>query len=84
MTALGDPAQHFWITRSVARCMGISFTEAMAAGDLSAADYAGIVTACRACDHVAECQAWLATQSAKTATPPEFCPNRRVLTELTH
>ncbi len=37
---LGDPARHFWLTRSVARTMGISLSEAMAVGHLSAPDYA--------------------------------------------
>ena len=27
---LGDPAMHFWLTRSVARAMGLSLSEAMA------------------------------------------------------
>ena len=34
--SLGDPARHFWLTRSVARIMGVNLSEAMSEGRLSA------------------------------------------------
>ncbi len=52
VSPLGDPAKHFWLTRSVARAMGLSLSEAMAEDRLSALDYADLVTRCRTCQRV--------------------------------
>lgn len=58
---LGDPVLHFWMTRSVARVMGFSLSEAMAEGRLSSDGYAKMVTRCRTCQQVPECELWLAS-----------------------
>lgn len=79
---LGDPATHFWLTRSVARVMGVSLSQAMANGDLSARDYGEMITTCRTCPHVAQCQAWLGTPRDGVADAPDHCLNRRVMTRL--
>lgn len=79
---LGDPSVHFWLTRSVARKMGLSFTDAMAEGHLSAQEYAAMITRCRTCDHVAECQSWLGAMAEKPADPPEFCCHGPLMTSL--
>lgn len=72
---LGDVTRHFWLTRSVARAMDVSLAEAMDTGLLSASDYAGMVTRCRMCPHVADCEAWLAKFGATATTAPEHCTN---------
>lgn len=82
-TPLGDIEKHFWLTRSMARCMGVSLTEAMVEGKLSARDYAVMVTRCRAADCSDACQVWLATQQVRAQTAPEFCANARMLNDLT-
>lgn len=79
---LGDPATHFWLTRSMARTLGVSFSEAMASGALSAADYAQMVTQCRKCPFVGECQAWLGAQGGLAMQAPEFCCHAKALMEL--
>ncbi len=79
---LGDPAVHFWLTRSMARTLGVSFSEAMACGALSAADYAKMVTDCRKCPCVGDCQAWLGAQGGLAMEAPEFCCHAKVLLEL--
>lgn len=79
---LGDPARHFWMTRSVARAMGVSLSEAMIEGKLSEADYADMVTRCRQCLFVPDCQDWLADQSRGTATAPDCCQHAALFQSL--
>ncbi len=79
---LGEIETHFWLTRSVARCMGVSLTEAMAEGKLTPDDYAQIVTRCRASDCSEKCQVWLAAQQSRAKEAPEFCANSKPLNDL--
>ncbi|SMX46953.1 DUF6455 family protein [Maliponia aquimaris] len=70
---LGDPARHFFMTRSVARVMGLNLTEAMKAGSLNPATYERMVTRCRGCALVAACEEWLASRTTLAGTPPPGC-----------
>ena len=79
---LGDPARHFWMTRSVARAMGVSLSEAMAEGTLSQKGYADLVTRCRACHFVEECQAWLGQQCTRADAAPECCQHAALFQHL--
>ncbi|WP_270728361.1 DUF6455 family protein [Shimia sp. Alg240-R146] len=80
---LGDPATHFWLTRSMARTLGVSLSEAMACDALSATDYAEMVTRCRSCPYVEDCQSWLSEGCTKSAQAPGFCCHADVLQALT-
>lgn len=79
---LGDVTRHFWLTRSVARAIDVNLAEAMGTGILSAADYAGMVTRCRMCPLVADCQAWLAEHGGSATQAPDHCVNAGVLNTL--
>ena len=79
---LGDPTLHFWLTRSVARAMYLSLSEAMAQGHLSARDYADLVTRCRKCPHVDTCESWLAARAEGAGCAPDHCWNAEVLNAL--
>ena len=81
-TLLGDPATHFFMTRSVARVMGLSLNEAMQCGELAPDAYASMVTRCRGCALVEACQEWLATQTEISTTPPPGCCNAAMLSRL--
>lgn len=81
-TSLGDIEKHFWLTRSVARCMGVSLTEAMVEGRLSANDYAEMVTRCRAAECSKNCTIWLSIQQSQAIAAPEFCANAKTFNEL--
>jgi hypothetical protein len=81
---LGDPARHFWLTRSVARSMGLNFSEAMSEGRISANGYADLVTRCRKCPCVGQCEAWLAQAGINATEAPPHCPNAHVLNALKH
>ena len=82
-TYLGDPARHFWLTRSVARVMGVNLSEEMATGRLTAQDYAQMVTQCRQCPHVARCEEWLSGWQSGASDGPPGCSNTPLLTRLT-
>ena len=79
---LGDPARHFWLTRSVARSMGLSLTTEIATGRLTEKGYADMVTRCRGCPHTASCEAWLAERQALSSSTPPGCRNAATLSEL--
>ncbi len=79
---LGDPARHFWITRGVARAMGLSLGDAMADGRLTSDEYARMVTRCRTCPHVADCENWLAHNPGPTGAAPKMCCNAETLERL--
>lgn len=79
---IGDPARHFFITRSVARVMGISLTKALQEGQLAPEAYSGMVTRCSGCALVSVCEEWLASQMTVSQTPPPGCCNTSLLYNL--
>lgn len=79
---LGDPQLHFWLTRSVAKVMGVSLSQAMSNDQLSANEYAELVSECRACRRVESCKAWLAEQLDIKPVAPPGCANSRSLEML--
>lgn len=79
---LGDPERHFFLTRSVARVMGLSLTDAMREGSLAPEVYAGMVTRCRGCALVSACEEWLSKTTSLSAAPPPGCCNGTTLTDL--
>lgn len=80
--SLGEIERHFWLTRSVARCMGVSLSEAMVEGTLSEQGYAELITRCRASGCAQHCQLWLAEQQQEAKAAPEFCANAGALNGL--
>ncbi|MFY0617786.1 DUF6455 family protein [Shimia sp.] len=79
---LGDPQTHFWLTRSVARSLGVSLSEALAGGQLTAKEYATMVTQCRQCAYADECKVWLSMQALDAKQAPAFCLHAQVFEEL--
>ncbi|WP_299926684.1 DUF6455 family protein [uncultured Pelagimonas sp.] len=79
---LGDPARHFFMTRSVARTMGLSLSEEMQTGNLAPESYARMVTHCRGCALVEACEKWLAEQVEVVTTPPPGCCNGEAFSQL--
>lgn len=74
MDGLSEIERHFWLTRSVARTVGISLGEAMTTGRLSAKDYSRMVTNCREAGCASRCAEWLGGQrGGQASAPPPFC-----------
>ena len=83
--ALGDIERHFWLTRSVARMIGVNLSDAMAEKRLSPDGYSSMVTYCRAAGCHEACQRLLAAQtSARPDGPPEYCANAEMYARLFH
>lgn len=82
MIQLGDPHEHFWLTRSVAKTVGISLSDEMATGALQPDQFAQMVTRCRACPHKAQCYEWLGQNCAPCAEIPDICANAQTLRTL--
>lgn len=78
----GAPETHFWLTRSVARAMGVNLSKAMASGRMSADEYAQMIERCRCCALVMACQAWLATEAMQRRAAHSDCVIRDRLEEL--
>lgn len=78
----GSPQLHFWLTRSVARVMGIDLSEALACNLLTEQDYATLVTVCRTCTRVEACKRWLAVQADITGHAPHGCAHTKPLQRL--
>ncbi|MBJ6371334.1 hypothetical protein JF290_07320 [Sedimentitalea sp. CAU 1593] len=74
--------RHFWLTRSVARVMGVCLSKAMAQGRLSPDEYCEMVTRCRSGSCRESCQLWLASRTELAEEPPEECLHRDVLKRL--
>ncbi len=79
---LGNPSEHLTLTRTVARAMGIDLTVAVGAAALEPSEFANMITQCRGCACVAECQTWLAAQDRFTSKAPANCPNAPILERL--
>lgn len=79
-----DLDRAFWLTRSIGRSIGLNFTDAMTEGRLAPADYAALISACRACPNEARCTRWLAEAGGPNGAEraPDFCPNARALHAL--
>ncbi|WP_171239622.1 DUF6455 family protein [Ruegeria sp. HKCCA5491] len=79
---LGDIEKHFWLTRSVARSLDVSLTEAIADKQISPTLYAEMVTRCRASPCTERCMAWLAERQTTAKSAPKFCANADILNSL--
>ncbi|WP_082181956.1 DUF6455 family protein [Aestuariivita boseongensis] len=83
MTIQGDIEEHFWLTRSVARTVGINLGDAMAAGQITPDDYSHMVVRCFRAGCTARCAEWLGQQPGGCASePPPFCVHTNQLRAL--
>ncbi|MBC7146439.1 MAG: hypothetical protein H5U24_13705 [Thioclava marina] len=73
---------NFWLTRGMARRIGVNISEAMHDGFLTQADFAQMITTCRTCGRTELCLAILAEKGADPEPIPEDCPNSAILNSL--
>tara|TARA_B100002051_G_scaffold254638_1_gene269583 strand:- start:622 stop:885 length:264 start_codon:yes stop_codon:yes gene_type:complete len=73
---------NFWVTRGMARRLGVNISEAMHNGFLTQADFAEMITTCRTCGRTEFCLAVLAEKGEGPQAIPTDCPNYEVLTSL--
>ncbi len=91
MHRLGPIMRHMRLITGMAQVTGIDLTDARARGDLSGADWADMVLACRDCDWAGRCGDWLDRQRGPIGRgpvgqgpihAPETCCNRARLAAL--
>lgn len=73
---------NFWLTRSLARKMGVNLTQTMHHGFLTQEDFAQMISACRCCGHGDACMAYLAESHGPAEAAPSYCSNGEILGEL--
>lgn len=73
---------NFWLTRALAKRLGVNLTEAMHHGFLTQQDFAGMITDCRRCAEHDGCLRFLAEMDGALEEPPAFCHNAQILREL--
>lgn len=74
METLQKVEENFWLTRSVARTVGLHLGDAMAAGQLTPQDYTEMVARCHSAGCSGRCAEWLGQQRDRCAdAPPPFC-----------
>lgn len=82
MGVQGNIDLHFWLTRGLARRMGLNITEAIQDGFLTQGDFAEMIDRCRCCTRLQGCLAFMAELDGPLASAPDWCPNAAVLSEL--
>ncbi|WP_275806792.1 DUF6455 family protein [Pseudothioclava nitratireducens] len=82
MGVQGNIDLHFWLTRGLARRLGVNITESIHHGFLTQADFADLITRCRGCSRAQGCMAFLSENDGPLASAPDWCPNAPILGEL--
>lgn len=78
----GNLDLHFWITRGMARRVGVNLSEAMHEGVLSQADFAAMITRCRKCPGAQGCLEFLSERAGQAEGAPDWCGNAALLRGL--
>lgn len=71
----------WWLTRGMARLLGLNLPQAVVDGWLSRPELASMIGSCEACSGGKACEEWLATRAEALALPG-FCANKKVLESL--
>lgn len=81
MIGYTDAPRAWWLTRGMARIIGVNLPQAVLDGWLGRSELAGLISRCDGCSQSAQCNDWLA-RSARASGLPEFCPNKAALEAL--
>ncbi len=74
--------EHYWLTRGMARALGLSLSGALRDKRLTGDDLSLMVARCVACGRKADCTQWLAHHGAGAPDLPGYCaiaPDLRAL-----
>lgn len=75
MIGFPDAPKAWWLTRGMARVLGVNLPRAVVDGWLRRDELEDLVANCAACGRGAVCESWLVRSGAESAMP-DFCPNR--------
>ncbi len=73
---------HFWLTRGLARRMGVNLTEAMRSGVLTRGDFAQMVARCRGCTAGMQTCIGYLSEADPSQGVPDGCANKAILEDL--
>ncbi|MCD9149508.1 DUF6455 family protein [Pseudophaeobacter flagellatus] len=74
MHPLGEPMQHLQLLARMAKALGVDLTEAFHRGEISAEDWAEMITSCCGCDGPEGCKRWLDAQERAGGAVPAGLP----------
>ena len=72
MIGYTDAPRAWWLTRGMARIIGVNLPQAVLDGWLGRSELAGLITRCDGCSQSSQCNDWLA-RSARASGLPEWC-----------
>lgn len=81
MKPLGDALYHLRLLGRMGRACDVDMAEAFARGKIQSSDWAEMITRCRACPCVSDCEIVLSTREPQEQAPG-FCENRETLAGL--
>lgn len=78
----GRLSRHFWLTRGMARTVGVNLNAAVKDGRLPRSEFAVAIATCCACGRSHRCIGWMAQQTSVPESAPDFCALKPVLDSL--
>lgn len=81
MQTLGNAREHFWRVIKMAKANRVDLSDALDEGRIDIEDYADMITGCRGCQQVGQCDKLLARRPSLDIAP-DYCVNRSTFVEL--
>jgi hypothetical protein len=81
MQTLGDARAHFWRVIKMAKACDVDLSTALDEGQIDIDGYEEMITGCRGCTQVGQCDKALATVE-KLDQAPEYCVNKDIFADL--
>jgi len=81
MQTLGNARDHFWRVIKMAKANRVDLSDALDQGAITAGEYADMITGCRGCEKVGNCDKLLGEMPRLTEAP-DYCVNRDTFAAL--
>ncbi len=81
MRTLGNARDHFWRVIKMAKANRVNLSDALDDGMITVEEYADMITGCRGCEQVGQCDRLLA-KAPVLADAPSYCVNRQTFAAL--
>ena len=81
MRTLGNARDHFWRVIKMAKANRVNLSDALDDGTITVDEYADMITGCRGCEQVGQCDRLLAAQPVLSESP-SYCVNKDIFAVL--
>ena len=81
MQTLGDPREHFWRVIKMAKACDVDLSTALDENRINIDEYAEMITGCRGCAQVGNCDQLLAKETHLDQAPA-YCVNKQTFSDL--